>query len=58
MKTYKLIIRVNDKEEIEDIKETMMCDEKCLEVDDVELTDFMDLEAISLLRDANMIGIA
>ena len=58
MKTYKLIIRVNDNEEIEDIKETLVLNEKCLEVDDVELTDFMDLEAISLLKDANMIGLA
>tara|TARA_Y100001963_G_scaffold123819_1_gene174101 strand:- start:32 stop:208 length:177 start_codon:yes stop_codon:yes gene_type:complete len=58
MKTYKLIIRINNKDEIEDIKESMTLDERCLEVDDVELTDFMDSDAISLLKDANTIGIA
>tara|TARA_R100001594_G_scaffold148617_1_gene204238 strand:- start:1059 stop:1235 length:177 start_codon:yes stop_codon:yes gene_type:complete len=58
MKTYKLIIRINDKDQIEDIKETMTSDERCLEVDDVELTDFMDLETISLLKDVNSIGLA
>ena len=58
MKIYKLIIKVNNHDEIESIKETMTSDEKCLEVDDVEITDHMDLEAISLLKDANVIGSA
>ena len=58
MKTYKLIIRINNHDEVEDIKESMEYDERCLEVDDVELTDFMDNEAVSLLKDANVIGIA
>ena len=58
MKTYKLIIKINDNEEIESIKETMTSDERCLEVDDVELTDFMDAEGVELLKDVNVIGIA
>ena len=58
MKTYKLIIKINDKEEIESIKETMTSDERCLEVDDMELTDYMDAKGVELLRDACEIGIA
>jgi|TARA_Y100001973_G_C5207570_1_gene342746 tRNA(His) 5'-end guanylyltransferase len=58
MKTYKLIIRVNDQDEIEDIKESLEFDERCLEVDDMELTDYMDNDGVSLLKDANVIGIA
>ena len=58
MKTYKLIIKINDREEIEDIKETITFHEDCLEVDGVELTDFMDVEAKSLLEGVRDIGIA
>ena len=58
MKTYKLIIRVNDQDEIEDIKESLEFDERCLEVDDMELTDFMDAEGVALLSDVSVIGIA
>jgi hypothetical protein len=58
MKTYKLVIKINNHDEIQSIKESMTSDEKCLEVDDVEITDHMDLEAISLLKDVNVIGLA
>tara|TARA_Y100001963_G_C6690954_1_gene404609 strand:- start:453 stop:629 length:177 start_codon:yes stop_codon:yes gene_type:complete len=58
MKTYKLIIKIDDKNEVQSIKETMVSDERCLEVGDIELTDFMDEESIGLLQDANEIGIA
>ena len=58
MKTYKLIIKINNRNEVEDIKETMTFDEDCLEVDGVELTDYMDIEAKSLLEGVRDIGIA
>ena len=58
MKTYKLVIKINDKEEIESIKETMTSSERCLEVDDVEITEFMDAESVKLLKDVSVIGIA
>jgi hypothetical protein len=58
MKTYKLTIKINDKEEIQSIKETLVSDERCLEVDDVEITDHMDAKGVELLRDACEIGIA
>ena len=58
MDTYKLVIKINNHDEIQSIKESMTSDEKCLEVDDVEITDHMDLEAISLLKDVNVIGLA
>jgi hypothetical protein len=58
MKTYKLIIKINSKNEIEDIKETIIFDQDCLEVDGMELTDFMDVEAKSLLEGVRDIGIA
>ena len=58
MKTCKLVIKINNHDEIQSIKESMTSDEKCLEVDDVEITDHMDLEAISLLKDVNVIGLA
>ena len=58
MKTYKLIIKINNNNEVESIKETIEASERCLEVDGVELTEYMDLESISLLHDVNDIGIA
>ena len=58
MKTYTLVIKINDNEEVESIKETMTSDERCLEVDDMELTDFMDAEGVALLRDVSVIGFA
>ena len=58
MKTYTLVIKINDNEEVESIKETMTSDERCLEVNDMELTDFMDAEGVALLRDVSVIGIA
>ena len=58
MKTYTLVIKINDNEEVESIKETMTSEERCLEVDDMELTDFMDAEGVALLRDVSVIGIA
>jgi nicotinic acid mononucleotide adenylyltransferase len=58
MKTYKLVIKINNHDRIESIKETMTSDERCLEVDDVEITDHMDVDTISLLKDVNIIGLA
>ena len=58
MKTYKLIIQIDDKDEVKSIKETIVSNELCLEVGDVELTDYMDDESISLLQDVYEIGIA
>ena len=58
MKTYKLIIQIDDKDEVKSIKETIISNERCLEVGDVELTDYMDEESIGLLQDVYEIGIA
>jgi hypothetical protein len=58
MKTYKLVIKINNRDEVESIKETMVADERCMEIDGIELKDFMDAETISLLHDVSEIGIA
>jgi hypothetical protein len=58
MKTYKLIIKINNREQVESIKESMSYDKDCLEVDGQELTDFMDKDSISLLEGVRDIGIA
>ena len=58
MKTYKLIIKIDAKNEVKSIKETIVSDERCLEVGDIEITDYMDEDSISLLQDVHEIGIA